>query len=104
MYAVIEDKGKQYKVSVGDELLVDLMKAEEGDAVEFDHVLMVGGSDNGSPSVGRPCVAGARVVARVLQHEKGPKVMTVRYKGPSEVKKGHRQKYTRLLVQEIHPG
>ena len=103
MYAVIDDKGKQYRVGVGDELVVDLMKVPEGDLVEFDRVLMVGGEQGRGPRVGRPVLAGARVLAEVVRHEKGPKLRILRYHGPHQTKKGHRQRCTRVIVREIHP-
>jgi len=103
MYAIIDDKGRQYKVAVGAEVAVDLMKVREGDLVEFCRVLMVGGEDGREPRVGRPVVEGARVLAEVIRHEKGPKVTTLRYRGPNQTKKGHRQRFTRVLVREIHP-
>ena len=104
MYAVIDNQGKQYKVSTGDEVLVDLMPGERGDKVEFDRILLVGGLEGKEPVVGRPNIDGARVVGEVVRHEKGPKVVIVRYKGPNQTKKGHRQKYTRVRIDEIHPG
>ena len=106
MYAIIDDKGKQYKVSVGEEVVVDLMKAQVGEYVEFDRVLMVGGEGDETPRMGRPQVEGARVLAEVLRHEKGPKVTMLRYNPtskPSRVKKGHRQKHTRVLIREVLP-
>ena len=103
MYAVIDNHGKQYRVETGDEIRMDLMKAEVGDLVEFDRVLMVGGE--GEPKIGTPQLAGARVLAEVISHEKGPKLTMMRLKPTLNIqaKKGHRQKYTRVLVREIHP-
>lgn len=103
MYAVIDNRGKQYKVQPGDEVQVDLLDADEGELIEFDRVLMVG--DGGEISVGRPQLFGARVLAEILKHEKGPKLtmMRLQAKGGKQAKKGHRQKYTRVLIREIHP-
>jgi len=103
MYAVIDDKGKQYKVELGEVLQVDLTDAEPGEWIEFDRVLMVGGEDGQEPRIGRPHVEGAVVRAEVIKHEKGRKVITLRYKGPNQTKKGHRQKYTRVVIREIRP-
>ena len=103
MYAVIDNKGKQYKVELGEQVVVDLLDVPEGELVEFDRVLMVGGQEGSEPRLGRPQLDGARVLAEVVRHEKGPKVTTLRYKGPYETKKGHRQKYTRVVIREIHP-
>jgi large subunit ribosomal protein L21 len=103
MYAIIDDKGKQYKVRTGDQVRVDLMDADEGELVEFDRVLMVGG--NGELKIGTPQVTGARVLAEVLRHEKGPKLTMMRFQATKnrQAKKGHRQKYTRVIIREIHP-
>ncbi len=103
MYAVIDNHGKQYKVRAGEEVQVDLIKADEGELVEFGRVLMIGGDDG--PRIGMPQVFGARVLAEIIRHEKGPKLtmMRVQAKGNRQAKKGHRQKYTRVLIREIHP-
>jgi large subunit ribosomal protein L21 len=103
MYAVIDNNGKQYKVRTGEEVQVDLLNAEEGQLVEFDRVLMVGGE--GEPKIGAPQVDGARVLAEVLRHEKGPKLTMMRFQARKnrQAKKGHRQQYTRVIIREIHP-
>ena len=103
MYAIIDNHGKQYRVEPGDEVRVDLMSAQEGELVEFDRVLMVG--DNGRTRVGTPQLPGARVLAEVLRHEKGPKLTMLRHQATKnrQAKKGHRQRYTRVLIREIHP-
>ena len=103
MYAVIDNNGKQYKVEAGDEVRMDLLKAAEGELVEFDRVLMVGGE--GEPRIGAPRLQGARVLAEVVRHEKGPKLTMMRFQATKnrQAKKGHRQKYTRVLIREIHP-
>lgn len=104
MYAVIDDKGKQYKIETGDQVRVDLMQAEQGELVEFDRVLLVG-DDDGELRIGRPDVPGARVLAEVVRHEKGPKLTMLRHQATKnrQAKMGHRQKYTRVLIREIHP-
>ncbi|MFW6189654.1 MAG: 50S ribosomal protein L21 [Planctomycetota bacterium] len=103
MYAVIDAKGKQYKVRTGEEVRVDLMDVDAGELVEFDRVLMIG--DDERARVGRPEVPGARVLAEVLRHEKGPKLTMMRHQAVNmrQAKMGHRQKYTRVLIREIHP-
>ena len=103
MYAVIDNHGKQYKVQAGDEIRVDRVTAGEGELVQFDRILVIGDEDK--TRIGTPHVLGARVLAEVLKHEKGPKVRMMRFQ-PEEnkqAKKGHRQKYTRLIIREIHP-
>lgn len=103
MYAVIDNGGKQYKVSPGEQVRLDLMDAQEGDLVEFDRVLIF--SDDDGPRIGRPVLPGARVLAEVVRHEKGPKLTMMRHQATKmrQAKMGHRQKYTRVLIREIHP-
>jgi len=103
MYAVVDDKGKQYKVTEGEEILLDYFEAPAGELRELDNVLLVGGSPEEDIKIGRPQVEGARVLAEVVGHERGPKVRTVRFKGPSETHIGHRQDYTRVKIKEIYP-
>ena len=103
MYAVVDQGGNQYKVELGEEILVDRMDETEGELVELPRVLMVGEEEDSAPRIGQPEVEGARVLAEILAHERGPKVTTVRYKGPSQTKIGHRQDLTRLKILEIHP-
>jgi large subunit ribosomal protein L21 len=101
MYAVVETGGKQYKVAPGDTLQVELLPAEVGATVELDRVLLVG--DGEAVQLGQPTVAGARVVAEVVAHEKGDKIIVFRYKRKVRYRRktGHRQRLTRLLVKDI---
>jgi len=101
MYAVIETGGKQYKVAPDETLQVELLLAEVGSTVELDRVLLI--ADGDSVDVGRPTVAGARVVAEVVAQEKGEKIIVFRYKRKVRYRRktGHRQRLTRLLVKEI---
>jgi len=102
MYAIIEEGGKQFKVTSGDTIQVD--RAAEGDAksMTFDRVLFVGGE--GQPKIGAPLVAGATVSADVIGPVKGPKVDTFKYKRRKGYSKkiGHRQKYTAVKVTGIN--
>jgi len=104
MYAIIDDKGKQYRAEVGDELVVDLMEANEGELVELGRVLMIAGDAEGY-RIGAPTVEGARVLAEVKRHEKGPKLTFLRHKATKnrQAKMGHRQRCTRVVVREIRP-
>ncbi len=101
MYAIIEAGGRQYKVQPGQTVLVDKMDSEPGTVVDLTRVLMV--SADGDVKVGRPLIEGARVVAEVVGHEKGDKIIVLKFKPKVRYrrKKGHRQQYTRLLVREI---
>ena len=102
MYAIIEEGGKQFKVTSGDTIQVD--RSPEGDAksLTFDRVLLVAGE--GSPKIGAPLVAGATVTADVLGPVKGPKVMTVKYRRRKGYRKkiGHRQQYTAVKITGIN--
>lgn len=105
MYAVVETGGKQYRVQPGDTLVVERLDAPVGSRVELDRVLMVV-PDSGPPLVGRPLVPGARVRARVVAQEKGRKVIVFKFKAKTRYrrKQGHRQRYTRLAVEDIEVG
>ena len=102
MYAIIEEGGKQFKVTSGDTIQVD--RAAEGDSktITFDRVLFVGGE--GQPKIGAPVVAGASVSADVIGPVKGPKVMTVKYRRRKGYRKkiGHRQQYTAVKITGIN--
>ncbi|MBI4504600.1 MAG: 50S ribosomal protein L21 [Chloroflexi bacterium] len=101
MYAIVETGGHQYKVSPGMQLDVERLDAEPGALVELDRVLLV--AHEGEPAVGRPTVPGARVRARVIGEVKGDKIVVFRYKAKSRYRRktGHRQRYTRLAIEEI---
>ena len=77
MYAIIEDSGRQFKVTSGDTILID-REAGDDKTITFDRVLLVGGE--GQPKVGAPLVSGATVTADVVGSEKGPKIDIVKYK------------------------
>jgi large subunit ribosomal protein L21 len=100
-YAIIEDGGKQYKAVIGRTIDVDRFQAEDGEQIDLDHVLLV--VDDEDVSVGLPLVAGAKVQATVVSQVKGPKVVVFKYKPKKRyrVKTGHRQKYTRLMIDSI---
>ncbi len=101
MFAVLKTGGKQYKVQSGDTLRVEKLAAAEGDKVQFNDVLMVGGD---KPVVGAPFVDGAAVQAEVLGQIKGEKTINFvkrRRKHSSKRTKGHRQQLTILRVTDI---
>lgn len=102
-FAVIETGGKQYMVSVGDVVEVELLDSEikEGDKVTFDKVLMV---DNGSDTtIGAPYIKGAKVQGTYKGLKKGKKITIVRYKAKSnrDRKIGHRQKYATVAIESL---
>ena len=102
MYAVIETGGKQYRVSVGQTIDVELLPVEAGGDIELDRVLMVGG-EGADVRVGTPVVEGARVVATVAEHHRGEKliIFKMRAKKRYRRKTGHRQELTRLTIKDI---
>lgn len=101
MYAVIKTGGKQYRVSTDDVLNVERLAGETSAKVEFSDVLMVGSGDN--VKVGSPTVAGAKVVAEVVEQTRGPKLIAFkkRRRKSSRRKKGHRQDLTKVRITEI---
>ncbi len=101
MYAIIETGGKQVKVVEGQEILVEKVSAETGETVTFDKVLMVGG-DN--VKVGVPYVDGATVTAKVEKQGRGKKIHVIKFKAKKNYsrKQGHRQPYTKLVIDKIN--
>ena len=100
-YAVFKTGGKQYRVKPGDTLDVEKLPAGVDSVAEFGEVLAV--SDGGEVTYGSPYVAGAKVLAQVQTHYKDKKIVVFKYKSKTRYrrKKGHRQIYTRLLIQDI---
>lgn len=101
MYAIVRDRGMQYRVEQGQTLNIALRDEEQGSQIELDEVLMVGGADE--VKVGSPLVEGARIRAEVLDHVKGKKIIVFRYRNKKRYRRrtGHRQQYTRIKVNEI---
>jgi len=100
-YAIIKTGGKQYRVKPGDELDVELLPDPVDSVAEFGEVLAL--SDGGEVTIGAPLVEGAKVTAQVLYHYKDKKLMVFKYKAKNRYrrKRGHRQTYTRLRIQDI---
>src|SRR5690242_7293986 len=98
MYAIIDDSGKQFKVTAGDRIRIDRALDDDAKNLTFDRVLLVGGAGEGGTKIGQPLVAGATVAADVVGAVKGDKVYTVKYKRRKGFHKkiGHRQKYTEV--------
>lgn len=98
MFAVLKTGGKQYRVQAGDVLRVEKLAAEAGDKVQFNEILMVGGT------VGAPLVDGAGVQAEVIDQIKGDKVINFvkrRRKHSSQRTRGHRQQLTLVRVTDV---
>ena len=105
MYAIVEIKGKQYKVREQETLYVPFVNtAQADDTLTFDRVLLFANGDD--ISVGAPTVDGAQITAKVLGHVKGDKVLVFkkRRRKRYRVKRGHRQQYTQIQVEALSPG
>lgn len=102
MYAIIQTGGKQYKVQAGEAVYVEKLDAEAGKKVTFDQVLLVGGEDE--TKIGTPLVDGVKVVGTVEKQGREKKVVTYKYKPKkhSHQKKGHRQPYTKVVIDSIN--
>ncbi|MEM7427317.1 MAG: 50S ribosomal protein L21 [Pseudomonadota bacterium] len=101
MYAVIRTGGKQYKVAEDDLIYVEKLAGEAGDAVEFNDVLMIGGTD--APKIGAPLVDGAMVAGEVVEQTRGEKIIVFKKKRRQGYrrKKGHRQHLTCVRITGI---
>jgi len=104
VYAVIKAGGRQYRASVGDELVVERLPYEVGTQVEIDEIYLL--VDDESVTVGKPVVPGVKVKATVLEEFRGPKIRIFKYKPKERYRRrmGHRQTYMRLRIDEIVKG
>jgi large subunit ribosomal protein L21 len=100
MFAVIKTGGRQYRVVPDDVLEIGKIAGDVGTIVQLGEVLLVGGD---SPVLGAPTVAGASVAAEVLQHKRGPKIISFkkRRRKNSRRKRGYRDEITVLRITEI---
>lgn len=101
MYAVIETGGKQLRVEEGQTIFVEKLEVEAGETVSLDKVVLF---SNGSIKVGNPYLEGAKVTCKVEKQGKGKKITIFKFKakkGSSHRKQGHRQPYTKLVVEKI---
>jgi large subunit ribosomal protein L21 len=102
VYAVVESGGKQYKVTVGQTIDVEKLPVEPGATVTLDRVVLL--AEGEDVTVGKPTVDGASVAASVVQHGLRKKVIIFRFRPKQRyrVKRGFRQQYTRLRIDEIN--
>lgn len=101
MYAIIKTGGKQYRVSKGDVIDVELLEGEEGQEIQLGEVLFL--HDGKEAKTGAPTVHGSHVTGRIVGVVGGPKITSIKYK-PSHnqwKKFGHRQKYSRVEITEV---
>ncbi|NIR51827.1 50S ribosomal protein L21 [candidate division KSB1 bacterium] len=103
MYAIVDIGGKQFKVSKNDKIVAPKIVGKAGKDVDLDRVLLI--SDKGKVTVGKPVVKGASVKAKILVFERGRKVTVFKKKRRKgyQIKKGHRQDYTSLMIKSIKP-
>ncbi|GEN82347.1 50S ribosomal protein L21 [Sporosarcina luteola] len=101
MYAIIETGGKQIKVEAGQEVYIEKVLGEAEETVTFDKVLFVGGEN---VKVGAPFVEGASVTGKIVKHGRGKKITVFKYKPKKNYhkKQGHRQPYTKVVIEGIN--
>ena len=102
MFAIVTIAGQQFKVSEGQEILVNSLDVDEGQSLSFDDVLLV--SNDNNVSIGNPVLASASVKATVVGEERGDKVIVFKKKRRKgyKVKNGHRQPYTKIKIDAIN--
>jgi len=100
-YAIVESGGKQYKAVEGQVIEVDRLAAEEGKEINLERVLLL--ADGDRFQVGAPTLGEVEVKATVVGHISGPKVARFKYspKKRIRVRGGHRQQYTRLMIDFV---
>ncbi|MFW5855911.1 MAG: 50S ribosomal protein L21 [Bacillota bacterium] len=103
MYAIIKSGGKQYKVKEGQQVKLEKLPANEEETVEFDQVLAVS-DEEGEIDFGRPYLDNVQVKGTVVENGKNKKVVVFKYKPKSRQRRkmGHRQPYTKVLIEEIN--
>ena len=101
MYAVIKSGGKQHKVAEGEVITIEKIDAKEGSNIEFSEVLAV--NKEGNLQVGKPLLEGAKVVGKVINHIKAPKVTIIKMKRRQDWRKkqGHRQNLSKIEIKSI---
>jgi len=101
MYAVFQSGGKQYKVSAGDEVKVEMLPGEIGEDVVFDKILLA--SDGENVQVGNPYLGDARVTGKIARHDKSKKIVVFKYKRRKGYRntRGHRQPYTLVRIEDV---
>ena len=101
MYAIVETGGKQVKCEVGQAIYVEKIEIAEGETYTFENVLLIAGEET---KVGTPYVEGATVTAKCEKQGRGKKITVFKYrpKKHSASKKGHRQSYTKFVIEAIN--
>ncbi len=101
MYAIVRTGGKQYQVACGDQVRVEKLEGNVGDSIDLIDVLMV--SDGDDVKIGQPVLENAKVTAKIAEQGRGKKIIVFKRKRRKgyRLKKGHRQSYTALKIEEI---
>jgi len=101
MLAIIKTGGKQYLVSPGDKIKIEKLNKKEGSEISFPEVLLL--QKGKLIEVGSPSIKGAKVIGKVLGRGKGKKIIVFKYKAKKryKVKKGHRQPFTEVKIENI---
>jgi large subunit ribosomal protein L21 len=101
MYALVDIAGHQFKVQKDQKILAPKMDGQPGDQVEFNQVLMI--ANDGDLKIGTPLVEGSLVKATIVKHTRGKKVIIFKKKRRKgyKVKRGHKQEYTAIKIDEI---
>ena len=101
MYAIVESSGRQWRVEPGSQFTVNQVAGEIGAQHVLDRVLLA--RDGATTRIGQPYLAGAQVLCEILEHRKGPKVVTYKFRRRENYRhtRGHRQLLTKLLVKDI---
>ena len=105
MYAIIEEGSHQFRVREGDRIRVDRRDGKAGDELVFSKVLLVTG-ENGSPTIGTPAVAGARVVGKIVNQFRTKKIIIQKFRRRKNVRRrnGHRQPFTMVQITSVVPA
>ena len=103
MFAIVDIKGNQYKITEKETLKIAKISEKEGSKVAFDKVLLLA-KDPTSPTIGSPYISGASVECKVLNHGKAPKIRVFKMKPKKRYSRtfGHRQAYTEVEVVKIN--
>lgn len=104
MYAIVETSGKQYRVSVGDEIVIDRLDIQPESEITIDKVLMLSKDDK--KIFGSPYVENVAVKAKVVKTYKGDKILVYRPRPKKAIRRltGHRSHFTKIAITEIIGG
>ncbi|MEK7529646.1 MAG: 50S ribosomal protein L21 [Patescibacteria group bacterium] len=102
MFAIIETGGKQYVVEEGRYFSTEKIDKAEGETVEFD-ALLVSDDEGKETKVGTPTVSGVKVIGKIMEQGREKKISVIKFKSKSRYRRnvGHRQPYTKVLIEKI---